>query len=307
MARGDRKRRKLLQSRPSTARERLLAAEVRIEEVASEYESLQRALDEARAEVAEQVLRLAEQARDDYRKQVGVLDVVRRQQKRQDEDFNRRLESAEAALAGAAENSRERLAGLEQRVNALEGSIAAAVADLQRIDVFRAEVGALVERVAEGVDSLRSSTVVLSSRLDSVESNARRDLTELAALREQVALGRQVADAADARLSAISDELAAMGGQVTGVLGMLTGLGDVPARLERFADDLQRFADRLTATELVVNQASDLELQLERAEEFERLMAEVDPANYATKDDLERLRREIGGEPLPSERIDHSE
>lgn len=307
MARGDRKRRKLLQSRPSTARERLLAAEERIEEVAAQHESLQRALDEARAELSDQVLRLAEQARDDYRKQVGVLDVVRRQQRRQDEDFTRRLEAAETALAGAAENSRERLAGLEERARVLEDSLAAAVANLQRIDIFRSEVGSLIERVTEGVDALRSASGVLSSRLDAVESNARRDLTELAALREQVALGRQVANAVDERVTTITDDLAAMGGQVTGVIGMLNALGDVPARLERFADDLQRFADRLTATELVVNQASDLELQLERAEEFERLMAEVDPANYATKHELERLRADLGSNPPPSESDNHRE
>lgn len=295
MARGDRKRRKLLQSRPSTARERLLAAEARIEELAGEQAALERLLADARAEFADQVARLAEQARDDYRKQVGVLDVVRRQQKRQDEDFSQRLAAAEVALSGAAENSRERMAAVEERLRSAEEGLASAVSGVQRLEAFRAEVAALLGRVDSGVSELRAAADVLAARLDTAEANTRRDLTELAALREQVALGREIAGATEQRVQSVTDDLAAMSGQVAAVLGMLAPLGDVPARLERFADDLQLLADRLTATELVVNQASDLELQLERAEEFERLMAEVDPANYAMKEDLERLRAEIDG------------
>lgn len=295
MARGDRKRRKLLQSRPSTARERLLAAEARIEELAGERATLERLLADARAEFADQVTRLAEQARDDYRKQVGVLDVVRRQQKRQDEDFSQRLAAAEVALSGAAENSRERMAAVEERLRSAEEGLASAVSGVQRLEAFRAEVAALLGRVDSGVSELRAAADVLAARLDTAEANTRRDLTELAALREQVALGREIAGATEQRVQSVTDDLAAMSGQVAAVLGMLAPLGDVPARLERFADDLQLLADRLTATELVVNQASDLELQLERAEEFERLMAEVDPANYAMKADLERLRAEIDG------------
>lgn len=307
MARGDRKRRKLLQSRPSTARERLLAAEARIEELAGERAHLERLLADARAEFAEQILRLAEQAQEDYRKQVGVLDVVRRQQRRQDEDFNRRLEAAEVALSGAAENSRERMAAVEERLRSAEEGLASAVGGLQRLDAFRSEVATLLGRVDSGVSELRATADLLAARLETVESNARRDLIELAALREQVALGRQFAEAVDERVNTVADSLAAMGGQVTAVLGMLGPLGDVPARLERFADDLQRLADRLTATELVVNQASDLEMQLERAEEFERLMAEVDPASYATREDLARLRAEMESTPQQSAGDNYSE
>lgn len=277
MARGKRVRRKLLQTRPSTARERLLAAEAHIAELVAEQRSLEdtlrsthRLVEDTLAQqttqLNQQLEALAAQAREDYRKQVGVLDVVRRQQKRQDEDFERRLTATEATLAGAAENSRERLAALELHTHTVEELARSAEQRAALSEGVRAELAVLAARLEDALQTVRVAVEALSARTDAIEGGVR----------------------------IVTDEMAALSGQVTATIGMLAPLGDVPSRLERFAEDLSRFSDRLTATELVVHQASDLEMQLERAEEFERLMAEVDPATYATKTDLERLRADLG-------------
>jgi hypothetical protein len=308
MARGERKRRKLLQTRPSTARERLLAAEVHISELVAQQQSLEAAVRESQrlveatleqqtAQVEQQLQALAAQAREDYRKQVGVLDVVRRQQKRQDEEFSQRLAATESTLAGAAENSRERLASLELRTDAVEALAQSTEQRAARAEGVAAELATLAARLDEMLRTMRHTVEVLGTRADAVEATLAADLAGVAEVREQILMLRQTAAQTAAQtestVRAIADEMAGLSGQVTATIGMLAPLGDVPTRLERFAEDLQRFSDRLTATEQVVNQASDLEMQLERAEEFERLMAEVDPATYATKADLDRLRVDL--------------
>ncbi|MEY4371781.1 MAG: hypothetical protein RL219_550 [Actinomycetota bacterium] len=308
MARGERKRRKLLQTRPSTARERLLAAEVHISELVAQQQSLEAAVRESQrlveatleqqtAQVEQQLQALVAQAREDYRKQVGVLDVVRRQQKRQDEEFSQRLAATESTLAGAAENSRERLASLELRTDAVEALAQSTEQRAARAEGVGAELTTLAARLDEMLRTMRHTVEVLGTRADAVEATLAADLAGVAEVREQILMLRQTAAQTAAQtestVRAIADEMAGLSGQVTATIGMLAPLGDVPTRLERFAEDLQRFSDRLTATEQVVNQASDLEMQLERAEEFERLMAEVDPATYATKADLDRLRVDL--------------
>jgi chromosome segregation ATPase len=77
------------------------------------------------------------------------------------------------------------------------------------------------------------------------------------------------------------------------IFARLEPLGPALAAVDRLDATTAELGDRLTAAELLLNQRDDFELQLERAEEFERLISEIDPDRYASREEIDELRRLI--------------
>jgi hypothetical protein len=123
--------------------------------------------------------------------------------------------------------------------------------------------------------------------------SARQQLTDHAALREQVVTGQHanelLADSTRRAAAALAD----LDQQLQTLVATVAPLGPIPERLSELTETINTMNDRVVAAELVLNQRNDLDLQLERAEEFERVLAEVDPAAYASRQDLEALRSEL--------------
>ena len=63
--------------------------------------------------------------------------------------------------------------------------------------------------------------------------------------------------------------------------------------------DVAAAVERLERTEATLTDRSVLDFQLDRAEAVERLLSEVDPDRFASRDDLEQLRRQLGAPALP--------
>ncbi|MSW21196.1 MAG: hypothetical protein F2873_09885 [Actinobacteria bacterium] len=87
--------------------------------------------------------------------------------------------------------------------------------------------------------------------------------------------------------------IAGLESQVAALTNAMGPLGPLPSQFSALTDTVMGMNDRVVAAELVLNQRTDLDLQLERAEEFERVLAEVDPADYAMRSDLDTLRQII--------------
>jgi len=293
---------------PSTARERLVAAESRIEELTAELASLRdenreavdRQLLEHRTTVEGEIEALRAQMKEDYRRQVGVLDVVRRQQKRQDETANDRLRILEATVADLPSGVEDRIAASEQRlvayetrIGALEQVHPAIVERLKELTAAREELAASIDRVSNAVRAVRESAERTSTRTDAAEAAARQALADVAAAREQVGRQQHLVESLNESVANALRGADEVSQEIAALAGALGPLGPIPERVTALAEELATLTDRIIAAELVLNQRDDLELQLERAEEFERMLAEVDPATYATRDELAALRADL--------------
>jgi len=288
--------------------ERLEALEQRIEELAAARDALATELAQARSDVdrrleaqaaviAQQHLETVTQAKEDYRKQVGVLDLVRRQQKRQDETFGARVEAAEQAVAAAAAEQAERLGKMETRTDQLEVTARLAIGRIDGFDVFQTELGALIERMNNTIRSIRDAVEQLAGRVEAAEALGRQQLAHHAELREQVLADRNALQLAQEAAQRAASTVEALVQREQAISMALAALGPVPDRVAALGESVESMHDRLLAAELLLNQRNDLDLQLERAEEFERVLAEVDPTAYALRSDLDALRQELRPAP----------
>lgn len=296
---------------PTDARDRLGAAEARIAEIAASQAGLLAALDarhrellaslEAQGTATEvQFEAVRAQAKEDYRRQVGVLDVVRRQQKRQDDTFGGRVEAVEAAVSGLATEQVARLAQAESRLDQLDVTARMVAGRIDAFESFRVDLGSIIERMNTTIKAIRDAVEKLATRTDATEALARQQLTDATALREQVVTAQRAAETAADTLRAAVANLGSLEAQIGALNNAVAPLGPVPERMDALAESVAAMNDRVVAAELVLNQRNDLDLQLERAEEFERVLAEVDPADYASRDDLDALRQiveELRGNP----------
>jgi len=286
---------------PADARDRLSAAEARVSEVVAAQQSLVDMLNakqaefatalEAQATAAEaQFEAVRAQAHEDYRRQVGVLDVVRRQQKRQDDTFGARVEAVEAAVGALATEQVARLAQAESRLDQLDVTTRLVVGRIDAFEAFRVDLGSIIERLNTTIRAIRDAVEKLATRTDAAEALARQQLSESVVLREQVLSAQRAAEGAAETLQAAIANLGSLEAQIAALNGAVAPLGPVPDRLHTLAESIATMNDRVVAAELVLNQRNDLDLQLERAEEFERVLAEVNPADYASRDELNTLR-----------------
>ena len=293
---------------PSTARERLVAAEARIEELSNELASIR---GDVRADVEHQVQdhritvearldALRAQMKEDYRRQVGVLDVVRRQQKRQDETADERLRVLEATVADLPSGVEERISASERRlgaydtrVTALEQAQPTITARVEEFAVVREELAAAIDRAGNAVRAVREATERLTTRTDAAEAAARQAMADVAAAREQVNRQQHLVETLSESVATALRGADDVHREIAALASALGPLGPLPDRVAALTEGLATLTDRLIAAELVLNQRDDLELQLERAEEFERMLAEVDPATYATRDEVAALRAEL--------------
>jgi hypothetical protein len=301
---GSDRKRWLRRGVPSDARDRLSAAEARIDEVriaqermsvelASQHAELLASLTERVAETDAQFEALRAQAKEDYRRQVGVLDVVRRQQKRQDETFGPRVEAVESAVAALAVEQAARLAQGEVRVDQLEVAARVAAGRIDAFEAFRVDLGTIVERMNTTIRAIRDAVEKLSTRTDALDALSRQQLADAAATRETALTAERAIGAVAAQAQAALSTLNDLDQRLSAVAGTVAPLGPLPDRVRALDESVATMNDRVTAAELLVNQRANLDLQLERAEEFERLLAEVDPATYASRDDVDALRELI--------------
>ena len=286
---------------PADARDRLSAAEARVSEVVAAQQSLVDMLNAKQAEFATaleaqataakaQFEAVRAQAHEDYRRQVGVLDVVRRQQKRQDDTFGARVEAVEAAVGALATEQVARLAQAESRLDQLDVTTRLVVGRIDAFEAFRVDLGSIIERLNTTIRAIRDAVEKLATRTDAAEALARQQLSESVVLREQVLSAQRAAEGAAETLQAAIANLGSLEAQIAALNGAVAPLGPVPDRLHTLAESIATMNDRVVAAELVLNQRNDLDLQLERAEEFERVLAEVNPADYASRDELNTLR-----------------
>lgn len=285
-------------------RERLAAAEAQIDallaakdELSGDIErtkaDLLRLLEAQNAAVAEQHVALLAQTKEDYRRQVGVLDIVRRQQKRQDETFSARVEAAESTISEFSAAQSDRMVRVEDRAARLEEMAAQASARLDSFGSFQGDLGNIIERISNAIRSIREAVESLAGRTEATEALGRQQLADHAALREQVVTASHAHEALSEIVRRALATLDALDQQTQALAVAVTPLGPVPDQLAGITEALNTMNDRVIAAELVLNQRSDLDMQLERAEDFERVLAEVDPSSYATRDELERLRQQV--------------
>ncbi|CAB4812100.1 MAG: hypothetical protein F2737_08000 [Actinobacteria bacterium] len=305
MARGGRERKRLLRRGvPRDATDRLSAAEARIDGLSDLHQRLVEDLELRIAATTALITAQNEatgaefeavraQAKEDYRRQVGVLDVVRRQQKRQDETFGARVDAVESAVGAIASEQATRLAQSEGRVDQLEVSARMLSGRVDAFETFRVELGDIVERMSSTIRAIRDAVEKLALRTDATDALAHQQLTDAAALREQVLTGQREAETIADTLRAGLTTIAGLESQVAALTNAMGPLGPLPSQFSALTDTVMGMNDRVVAAELVLNQRTDLDLQLERAEEFERVLAEVDPADYAMRSDLDTLRQII--------------
>lgn len=285
-------------------RERLAAAEARIDELLAARDQLAAELVQSRAEfghalealnvtMAERQAALEAQAKEDYRRQVGVLDIVRRQQKRQDETFGARVDAAEQAVAAVGAEQAERSARLESRTEHLETTTRVAVNRIEAFAAFQVELGTIIERINATIRAIRESVERLGSRADTLEALSREQLADHTALREQVSSGQKAHDLLAETVRRVASVVNDLDGRSHALSAAVAPLGVLPDQVLELAELVNNMNDRVIAAELVLNQRNDLDLQLERAEEFERVLAEADPSAWALREDLETLRRRV--------------
>lgn len=281
-----------------TARDAVLA------EVAQARADLDRKLEAQAAAIAQQHVETVAQAQEDYRRQVGVIDIVRRQQRRQDETFGARVDAAEAAVAALTAEQAARLAHLETdqaerlrhveaRTEQVDTTARMAIGRMDGFEAFQTDLGGLIERMNTTIRAIREAVEQLARRVEAAEAIARQQLGEQAELRERVIAGQQAADITRETAQRSADAVADLVVREQAISTALAALGPVPDRMTALSELVQSMNDRVMAAELLLNQRSDLDLQLERAEEFERVLAEVDPTAYALRADLDALRVEI--------------
>jgi len=303
---GSDRKRWLRRGVPPDARDRLSAAEARIDEIRAEQERLSTELAGRHAELLEALAaRAAEtdtqfeavraQAKEDYRRQVGVLDVVRRQQKRQDETFGPRVDAVEGAVAALAVEQTTRLSQSEARTDQLEVAARVAAGRIDSFDAFRVDLGTIVERMNTTIRAIRDAVEKLSTRTDALDALSRQQLADSAALRETALAAERAVQSAIEQARAALASLGDLDQRVTAVGAAVAPLGPLPDRVRALDESVATMNDRVTAAELLVNQRDNFDLQLERAEEFERLLAEVDPATYASREELHALRDIVDG------------
>ena len=301
---GSDRKRWLRRGVPPDARDRLSAAEARIDEVRAEQGRLSAELAAQHAELLAAITaRTAEidaafesvrsQAKEDYRRQVGVLDVVRRQQKRQDETFGPRVDAVENAVAALAVEQASRLAQSEARTDQLEVAARVAAGRIDAFDAFRVDLGSIVERMNTTIRAIRDAVEKLATRTDALDAVSRQQLADSAAVRETALAAERAAAAVTAQAQAALSALGDLDQRLTAIAGAVAPLGPLPDRVTALGESVATMNDRVTAAELLVNQRDNLDLQLERAEEFERLLAEVDPAAYASREEVNALRESI--------------
>ena len=289
---------------PSTARERLVAAEHRILELSAELERAREALEQVLHDHHENVTTQFEavrlQMKEDYRRQVGVLDVVRRQQKRQDDTFTERLGALEASLAELPSGVDQRMTTVERQIETsaialtdLGSGLHATAERLHQLSAVQQDFADGAERTAAAVRALRESLERTTTRTDAAEAMAQQAIAEVASLREHTTRVLAAADSASQGAADAVRQVAETTQQIAALGAALGPLGPLPERVGQLGDQLGALTDRLVAAELLLGQRDDLELQWERAEQFERMLAEVDPATYATRQDLDSLRAEL--------------
>lgn len=299
---GRERKRWLRRGVPADATDRLSAAEARIEGLSALHQRLVEDLEQRIAATTALLSSQADetsagfesvraQAKEDYRRQVGVLDVVRRQQKRQDDTFGARVDAVESAVGALASEQAARLAQSEGRVDQLEVTARTLSGRVDAFEAFRVDLGDLVERMSSTIRAIREAVEKLALRTDAAEALAHQQLTDAAVLREQVLTGQRAAETIADTLRAELATLAGLESQVAALTNAMGPLGPLPSQISALTDTVMGMNDRVVAAELVLNQRTDLDLQLERAEEFERVLAEVDPADYALRSDLDTLRQ----------------
>jgi chromosome segregation ATPase len=243
---------------------RKASLETRIEVLGASLTARHTEVSKRLDELARRLAEADARAHEGYRRQAGFLDVFRRQQQAADEADAERVAALEAVVLATS----SRLAAVEAGVNGAESSIASIVDHLGALDTFRVDLGNIIERMSAALAALRESSEALAARIDAAEAVTRQHAAESAVLLEQVDTGRRAADALAGQIALITSDVAAA-------------------------------VERLERTEATLTDRSVLDFQLDRAEAVERLLSEVDPDRFASRDDLEQLRRQLGAPALP--------
>jgi hypothetical protein len=299
---------------------RLGVAETRIEELSARVDALEMALAAARREtdtaaeasatrLSEQLEAAVARSREDQRRQLGLLDVVRRQANALErsvgdhearttarlEEVAARLETTEhglrADLDHVVDQQRALDASVSQRVATLEGAARSAAGRLDAFEVFRGELAALLDRIGASLRAARDGLAQLVGRIDTLESASGGHTGQLEDMGARLTTQVEALDGVRRELVTVSHAAMALDARLRAMSESIAPLGSLATELEQTSAGLSAVEERLGAAEVMLHQSNDLEAQLERAEAFERLLSEADPDRYASRSDLDALRQ----------------
>ena len=191
------------------------------------------------------------------------------------------------ALEHAAQALETRIAALavthseaiETSVSSLESRIASSTEAQSR--TLQATTAAVHAQIAALVHAHESHVVSLEA-MESAQSSAAAMLVE----QHKTVVDRLISS--DAMIGRVTSRLTAAEGRVDDALS-------AASRVDGLAQLLDEIRDRLAAAEGLLQQRdmTDLELQLDRMESFERLAAETNPDQFAAKAEVEALRARL--------------
>lgn len=299
---------------------RLAASERRVQKQAATVEKLAATVQKLAATVDRQLseidaARTAQAARtlDDHHANAAAIDTLNRRQAGLDEglvalgiEHRTSTEQLRGVLADEARHAAE----ADARRVAVENELSAAVARLEdALEDVRRQHDERAQQLIDGIDRERHDRLDAAQQwaviLDRVEAAAAanqatssersRSLEDRARLVETALETTTVRlDDLDTSREDLVERLEHLNTSIITsidlVIDRIEPLGQAISTVVRLDESVAVMGDRITAAELLLNQRDDLELQLDRAEEFERLVAEIDPDRYATREALEELR-----------------
>jgi chromosome segregation ATPase len=203
------------------------------------------------------------------------------------------LDDGTAAAAVEREAAAERETRFDDRTTRLEAAARMAGRRLDEIDGFRAELATILDRIGASMEVSLTGIAQLGDQVKALEA------IEAGRSDDRAAVQQRLDDLHDELLQlarsavALEERVDESGERLTLAFHRIEPLGPAVITVERLDLATAQLGDRLTAAELLLNQRDDLQSLLDRAEEVERMVAELNPDQFVTREALDELRSEV--------------
>ncbi len=248
--------------------------------------------DQLDARTATVERRLGEVTTATARLEAGQQQVVDRQTQ---------FSAAETVFAEAQQQMGNELAAVLERLDALTDQVTFGFQQIPRIEH---RVKSMESRVATEMDGLRAQVDELASRFPAVEAAAELTVRHGAAIANIEQTFAAFSARSSGELTGVRDQLAALDGIRDDVDRTIATTGETRSDFLRLQAEVDRRSNdaegRLAELEDVIgNEAGvDRQLLLDRIEEMERGITELDPDRFATRADLDQIRTQLPDPPV---------